>query len=146
MSSTKAFSLVSMSPRFFLNLSDSNVEFYILLECGLRSFHCDFVISSITVLKSKVKVFDVQVQEREDQLHAINIRNNQCKGKWGRGSLLLFSKTNSARSKSEGNEYGVRCVSITLSLIDFQNTLVISSPAHQVQQIKNVSAMFPKAD
>jgi len=130
-----------MSPRFFLNLSDSNVEFYILLECGLRSFHCDFVISSITVWKSKVKVFDVQVQEREDQLHAINIRNNQCKG---RGEV--FSKTNSARSKSEGNEYGVRCVSITLSLIDFQNTLVISSPAHQVQQIKNVSAMFPKAD
>jgi len=143
MSSTKAFSLVSMSPRFFLNLSDSNVEFYILLECGLRSFHCDFVISSITVWKSKVKVFDVQVQEREDQLHAINIRNNQCKGE-GEGGV--FSKTNSARSKSEGNEYGVRCVSITLSLIDFQNTLVISSPAHQVQQIKNVSAMFPKAD
>ena len=140
MSSTKAFSLVSMSPRFFLNLSDSNVEFYILLECGLRSLLCDFVISSITVWKSKVKVFDVQVQEREDQLHAINIRNNQCKG---RGEV--FSKTNSARSKSEGDEYGVRYVSITLSLIDFQNTLVISSPVHQVQQ-KNVSAMFPKAD
>jgi hypothetical protein len=43
---------------------------FFLLECGFRSLHCDLVVSSITVWKSKVKVFDVQVHEGEDKLHA----------------------------------------------------------------------------
>ena len=109
MSSTKAFSLVSMSPRFFLNLSDSNVEFYILLECGLRSFHCDFVISSITVWKSKVKVFDVQVQEREDQLHAINIRTTSVRGGGKSSQRPTALEANQRATNMESDMFRLPC-------------------------------------
>jgi hypothetical protein len=94
-----------------------------LLECGFRSVHCDSVVSSITVWKSKVKVFDVQVHEGEDKLHARNIHNDQCK-----------EQTAFAKTKRTGNQIKVhrsQHLPITLSLMDFQNTRVISSPAHR---------------
>lgn len=46
-----------------------------LLECGLRSLHCDFVVGSITVWKPEVKIFDVEVYEREYKLHEIQSTN-----------------------------------------------------------------------
>lgn len=82
LSNTKVF----LGFHFFPFVSQVTVTWssYFLLECGLCSLHCNFVISGITVWKSKVEVFDVQVQEREDQLHKINF--HKCEKK-------VFSRT-----------------------------------------------------
>jgi len=65
-----------------------------LLECGLRSLDCDFVIGFITIWKPEVKVFDVQVHEREDKLQEINIPATSVRGK----SKDVISKNNSTGS------------------------------------------------
>lgn len=71
-----------------------------LLECGLRSLDCDFVVGSITVWKAEVKVFDVQVHEREDKLQEINIPVTSVRGK-----KMLSQRTTAreATSKTESD-------------------------------------------
>jgi hypothetical protein len=40
------------------------------LQGGFGGIHCDLVVSSITMLNSQVKVLDVEIQERENELGA----------------------------------------------------------------------------
>jgi len=80
-----------------------------LLECGLGSLDCDFVVGSITVWKAEVKVFDVQVHEREDKLQEINIPATSVRGKKD-----VISKNNSTAarevtSKTESDMFRLPC-------------------------------------
>lgn len=40
------------------------------LQGGFGGIHCDLVVGSIAMLNSQVKVLDVEIQERENELRA----------------------------------------------------------------------------
>lgn len=92
-----------------------------ILKCCFSTFNRDFVTSGITMRKTKVKVLDIQLQEGKNKLKRLaNI--------WGSGIKLL---NNNGEQYANGNlDYW----EITLSLIDFQNTRVISSPDWHTRQ------------
>ena len=82
----------------------------IIPKSGLSTFNCNCIIGGITIRETKIKVLDIQLHKGIYKLWKINTKVIQYPRK--------------EKKKEQRDEWKK-----TLSLIDFQKTRVISSPA-----------------